>query len=114
MGQNSAEASLVRTIARGESVADIVAEAKALTFSSGNEVALVKLASGERALVMGGEGGITFENMEISRIFGHSHPYQLPATGPSSFDFGALRTLQQQSSYLLEHGQLTKFGLGPP
>jgi hypothetical protein len=32
MGQNSAEAALVRTIGRGEKVADIVAEAKVLTF----------------------------------------------------------------------------------
>jgi hypothetical protein len=56
MGQNSAEASLVRTIARGEKVADIVKEGAQLTYASGNEVALVKLASGERALVMGGPG----------------------------------------------------------
>ena len=64
--------------------------------------------------MMGGPGGISFENMELTRIFGHSHPFELPMTGPSSFDVNALRALGQQSSWLYEHGDLIKFGLGNP
>lgn len=111
LGGETAPMQVIRTIGKGESLADIINEAKGLTFSSGNEVALVKLASGERALVSGGPRGIEFAEGEITRVFGHTHPYDIPPTGPSDFDFHALQSLGQQSSYLLEHGQLVKFGV---
>ncbi len=112
MGESALGMSVVRTIERGERVADIINEVKQLTFTTGNEYAVVKLADGSRALVSGGPGGINFVEGQITRLFGHSHPYQLPATGPSHFDFIALQSLGQRSSYLLERGQLTKFSRG--
>lgn len=109
-GGDFAAMQVLRTIQQGETIADIVSEAKAITYTTGNEVALVKLASGERALVTGGTGGINFEDGQITRLFGHTHPYQVPPTGPSASDVQALQSLGQQSSYILEHGQLFKFG----
>ena len=103
---------VVRTIEHGEKIANIISEAKMLTFSTGNEHALVKLATGERALVSGGPGGITWDLGQVSRVFGHTHPYELPPTGPSASDFAALDALGQRSSWLLEHGLLTRFGKG--
>lgn len=101
--------SSVRTIGRGEKLADIIDEGKRLTFETGNEHALVKLANGDRAIVAGGPGGIEFTS-DVSRVFGHTHPYQLPITGPSSADFSMLASYGQRSSWLLEHGALTRFG----
>jgi len=109
-GGDFAAMQVLRTIQQGEKISDIVAEAKAVTYTTGNEVALVKLASGERALVTGGQGGINFADGQITRLFGHTHPYQVPPTGPSAFDVQAIQSLGQQSSYILEHGQLFKFG----
>jgi len=101
---------VVRTVARGEKIADIVAEGKALTFSTGNEHALVRLASGERAIVSGGPGGISnLDDLGVDLIYGHTHPYHVPPTGPSAEDFSALEQLGQSSSHVLEHGALTKF-----
>ncbi len=107
---NFAQMRILRNIQPGEKIADIIAEAKGITFTTGKEVALVKLASGERVLVTGGTGGIQFGDGVITRIFGHTHPYDLPPTGPSDFDFEALQALGQQRSYIVEHGQLIKFG----
>jgi hypothetical protein len=104
---------VLRTIQPGETIADIMEEAKGITFTTGNEVALVKLAPGERALVTGGTGGITWSEGEVTRLFGHTHPYDIPPTGPSAFDMQALQQLGQQNSYILEHGQLIKFGIKP-
>ena len=50
---------MLRQIAHGERVADIIAEAKALTFATGNEHALISLTSGQRVLVSGGRQGST-------------------------------------------------------
>jgi hypothetical protein len=108
-GTGSAPMSVVRNIGRGEKVADIVAEVKELTFSTGNEHAVVKLATGERAIVSGGPTGITWESGQVTRLFGHSHPYHLAPTGPSPADISTLGVLGQRSSYLLEHGELTRF-----
>lgn len=66
--------SLVRIIGKGEKVDDIINEAKGLTWTSKQEHALVTLADGRRALVSGGEGGITFQRGQIKRVFGHTHP----------------------------------------
>jgi hypothetical protein len=104
-----ADMNIVRTIEKGEKVQNIINEAKSLTFMTGNEHALVKLSSGERALVSGGSRGIEFKEGQITRLFGHTHPYELTKTGPSKADYDALRTLGQKSSYLLEQGSLSKF-----
>lgn len=109
-GGEFGEAVVVRTIGRGERIAALVNEAKALTFQTGREHALVKLATGERVLVSGGTGGITFAEVQITRIFGHTHPYHLLSAGPSAtFDIPMLEALRHRSSYLLERGVLQKF-----
>ena len=105
----SAPAAIVRVIRPGEKIADIVAEGKALTFETGTEHALVSLANGERVIVSGGPTGIDLSALNVRRLIAHSHPYHLAPTGPSPADFSALETLGQRSSYLLEHGTVTKF-----
>jgi hypothetical protein len=65
---------IVRTLPPG-TAGGVVGEARALTFATGNEHALVRLATGERALVSGGPGGIDFGVGQVTRIIGHSHPY---------------------------------------
>lgn len=112
MSQNAADMTVVRTLGRGERVADIIDEGKRLTFTTGNEHALVKLADGSRAIVSGGRGGINFASGQVKRLFGHTHPYHLPSTGPSAADFQALHSLGQRSSYVLEHGIITRFSTG--
>jgi hypothetical protein len=107
----SAPASIVRSIAHGERIADLVAEGKALTFSTGNEHALVRLSTGERVLVSGGPTGIDLGGLSVERLIAHSHPYHLPPTGPSAADLGALKQLGQRSSFLLEHGHIIRFFL---
>ena len=109
MGGGRASATVLRQIAHGERVADIIAEAKALTFATGNEHALISLTSGQRVLVSGGPTGINLSGLPVRNIIGHTHPYHLAPTGPSAFDFAALRQLGQSASYLLEHGVLHKF-----
>jgi RHS repeat-associated protein len=108
-GSGAQSMTVVRAIGKGERVADLINEAKTLTYTTGNEHAVVTLADGTRAIVSGGEGGITFAEGQVTRIFGHTHPYQLPPTGPSGADFAALELLGQRSSYVLEHGQLIRF-----
>jgi hypothetical protein len=108
-GGEAAEMAVVRTIQRGEKLSDIINEGKALTFETGNEHALIKLATGERALVSGGPGGINFAEGSVSRIFGHTHPYGTAAVGPSGLDRLALQRLGQGSSWLVEGGTITKF-----
>lgn len=112
MGGGIARMTVVRTISRGEKVADIIAKAKELAWTTGNEHALVKLASGERALVAGGPGGIEFAEGEITRIFGHTHPYGRGTFGlPSVEDVSALGKLGQVTSYILDNGILRKFSV---
>lgn len=101
---NSAPATIVRTIQQGEKIADIVNEAKALTFQTGNEHAVVTLANGQRALVSGGPGGIRFEAGAITRIFGHTHPTGAPA---SAADFEATAQLGQSKQYVFHGGEVT-------
>jgi RHS repeat-associated protein len=111
VGDDYAPMQVLRVIQRGEKIADIMNEAKAYTFSTGNEAALVKLSSGERALVSGGSGGIDLGEGAVTRLFGHTHPYDAPSLGPSSYDIQAIKLLGQRSSYILERGQLIKFGI---
>ena len=100
---------IVRIVAKGEKIVDIVQELKQLTYSSGNEHALVKLVSGERVIFADHSTGMRWAAGEITRLIIHSHPYHTPPPGPSNFDFAALEFLGQPSSWLLEHGSLTKF-----
>jgi hypothetical protein len=114
-GTRYAPMSVVRNIERGEKIANIVNEIKELTLTTHKEHALVKLASGKRAIIAGGEEGITRLSGQVTRIFGHSHPYHLAPTGPSSLDLSALESLGQRSSYLFEHGILSRFrSVGQP
>ena len=103
-GGNSARMSVVRTISKGEKVDDLVNELKGLTWTSGNEHAVVTLANGERAIVSGGPGGITFKVGEIQNLFGHTHPTSAP---PSSADAEALTELGQSKQYVLHGGEIT-------
>ena len=84
-------------------------EMKSLTFQTGNEPAVVTLSSGQRGIVSGGIRGISFSSGEVMTLYGNSHPYDCLSTGPSIEDYQALNYLNQRSSYLLEHGKLTKF-----
>ncbi len=95
---------LVRIIKKGEKLDDIINEGKALTWTTGNEHALVKLANGERALVSGGPGGISFQEGQIQKLFGHTHPTSAP---PSSADFEATKLLGQTKQYVLHGGETT-------
>jgi uncharacterized protein RhaS with RHS repeats len=101
---NSATASIVRIIQSGESVADLINEGKGLTFTTGNEHAVVTLANGDRALVSGGPGGIDFAEGEVTRIFGHTHP---PSAPPSAADFEATLQLGQSKQYVFHGGEVT-------
>jgi RHS repeat-associated protein len=100
----SASMQTVRIIQKGEKIDDIINEAKALTFMTGNEHALVKLANGNRALVSGGPGGIRLPRDQIQRIYGHTHPTAAP---PSAADFRSLQELGQSKQYIFHGGQVT-------
>ena len=105
---NSA-AQLVRYISRGERLGSIVNEMKALTYSAGNEHALVKLQTGARAIVSGRQRAVDFANMKITRLYAHTHTYFENQIGPSNADISFIRSLGQVSSYLIERGQIYKF-----
>jgi RHS repeat-associated protein len=108
-GGDIAEMTFVRAVSHGESLGSIANDLKQFTFSTGNEHALVKLASGERAIVAGGPGGINFAEGQITRLYAHTHPFQSLATGASAADRVTIQALGQRSSFLLEHGNITKF-----
>lgn len=112
MGGETASMSIVRTVGRGEKVADLLNEGKALTFQSGNEHALVRLANGERAIVSGGPGEIEFPQGVVSRVIAHTHPYGQGAIFASPADVAMLDAYGQQSSWLLSEGVLSKFWAG--
>ena len=103
-GGSSAPMQLVRTIQKGEKIDDIVTELMAATWTTGNEHAVVTLGNGERAIVSGGPGGITFKPGEIENIFGHTHPTSAP---PSSADQTALSRLGQSRQYVLHGGNVS-------
>lgn len=101
---------VVRRITPGETLDDIINELKRLTFTKDKEYAIVKLASGERAIVTGGRDGIMLPPHRIRRLLLHTHPYSRPATGfPSNEDRDCIAALGQRSSYILEHGVLFKY-----
>lgn len=103
-GGDAQPMSVVRIITKGEKVPDLINEGKALTWQTGNEHAVVKLATGERALVSGGPGGIKFAPGQVKIIFGHSHPTSAP---PSAADVTALQDLNQSKQYVFHGGQVT-------
>ncbi|CAN5680008.1 hypothetical protein BH11MYX4_BH11MYX4_50240 [soil metagenome] len=108
-GGASAPATLVREIQHGESVANIVQEAAQLTYESGGlEHAVISTQSGQRLLLQGGPGGMSFEGFAVRRVLGHTHP--MP-TGPSGADFMMLEQTGQRSSWIYElfGGGLTRF-----
>ncbi|HID74918.1 MAG TPA: hypothetical protein EYP56_02865 [Planctomycetaceae bacterium] len=99
---------IVREIKKGEKIADIVNEAKALTFTRNVEHALVKLKDGRRVLVSGGRHGIHLTD-DVTRVFRHTHAYSEWAGGPSLADLSVLRRLGQRHSYLFQRGQRIRF-----
>ncbi|MBW3539026.1 MAG: hypothetical protein KY476_02035 [Planctomycetes bacterium] len=103
---------IVRLIDREERVVDIIEEVKRLTFVTNREYAIVRLKDGTRAIVTGEADSIDLPIGLTVRLFGHSHPYSLPATGfASDEDREALRILGQRTSYILERGVLFKFAV---
>lgn len=112
-GSGAAEvesATVLREIAHGEKIKDIVSQVSSLREATGLEYAVVSRTNGTRALVYGGRGGIDFTNFPLRRILGHSHPLGYPT--PSAADFHLLESLGQRSSWLLEEG-LIRFGVRP-
>ena len=110
-GIDAAPMSTVRTIGRGEKVTDLVNEAKALTFTTGNEHAVVKLASGDRVLISGGPGGIDLTT-DVTLVYGHTHPYGVLSNGPSPGDYAMLDALDQPFSYVIDNGEVIRFNRG--
>jgi hypothetical protein len=108
LGKHIEDFRIHRIIGKGETVKELLEEFKRLTFMYG-EAAIVRLADGRRAIVLGGEEGINFGTGNVTRIYAHSHPYHLPRTGPSGDDFDALKSLDEEFSYLFEHGDLFRF-----
>ncbi len=101
-------ASLVRVISRGERVADLIDEVAGATYQDGLERAIISTMDGDRLIVQGGAGGMSFEGFDVRRVLLHTHPI---TTGPSSDDFNMLRTLGQRSSWIYElfGGGLSRF-----
>jgi hypothetical protein len=101
-------------IDNGESIADLINEAKTIAYETGNEVAAVSLQNGQRLLIGGGPGGISnLETLRVRRILGHIQPTRAFSAGPvvpSSADIEALQSLEQTHSYIYERGQLIRFG----
>ncbi len=118
-GSQTAPARFVRRILPGETIADLVNEGRALTWTEEAEHALVTLERTgpgrlERIMVSGGRDGIEFirqgDNLyvevggqlrQVRRIIGHTHPR---VTGPSDGDREVLRILEQVYSYIIEIG----------
>ena len=110
-GVDVAPMSTVRTIGRGERVTDLVNEAKSLTFTTGNEHAVVKLANGDRVLISGGSGGIKLTT-DVTLVYGHTHPYGVLSNGSSPGDYAMLDELDQPFSYVIDNGEIIRFNRG--
>jgi hypothetical protein len=83
---------------------------KELTFTTGNEHALVTLANGDAAIVSGGPGGINFAEGEITGMTAHTHPYTDVNFGPSKLDIQSIEKLGQPQSIILQRGTVCVFG----
>jgi urease gamma subunit len=111
-GRDVRNMKIIRQINKGEKITDIIDEARQLTYFDDIEHAVVSFKNGDRFLVSGGRHGIDIPKNQVDqirRIIGHTHPYSLPITGPSGPDIDGLFQLGQKSSYLFEHGELSKF-----
>jgi RHS repeat-associated protein len=97
------EMAIVRLVETGKDVSwnGLKTELKTLQYTTGNEHALVRLANGDRAIVSGGETGISFSSGQVDFIWAHTHPIG-PSVGPSAADFSMLKTLGQSSSYVYD------------
>lgn len=101
---------VVRSIGKGEKLANLLEELVARTWTKEQEHAIVSLKNGQRIMVSGGTKAINFESMSesIKRVLVHTHTN---TTGPSVFDFQMLTRTGQKSSWIYEllGGGLTKF-----
>jgi hypothetical protein len=94
-----------KILPQGAKVTDILNDVKGMTWTSGNEHAVVRLADGQKAIVSGGPRGIFFKPGQIKTLFGHTHP---TSAGPSLADSEALRILGQSRQYVVPGGQITR------
>lgn len=101
--------------ATGQSLDELVDTAKRLTYMNDVEHSVFRMKDGTLQMFSGGRDGIKIGSIidEIKTWVGHTHPYSLPPTGPSPGDFAVLDRLGQKSSWLLEHGEFTKFWRKP-
>ena len=102
----------VRDVDPREPVAEVVNEAKALTWAHRAEHALLRVDSGQLVLVRGGADGISFEaegseiyvdldgnRRRVTLLAWHTHPRP---TGPSDHDRAFLKALGQKESLIYE------------
>jgi RHS repeat-associated protein len=99
-----------RILDQGSKITDIVNDVKGMTWMTGNEHAVVRLANGQKAIVSGGPGGISFQPNQIRTLFGHTHPLPAP---PSAGDYNFLRIypfyfdrIGQSRQYVISGGQI--------
>ncbi|MCG8576699.1 MAG: hypothetical protein MI810_17605, partial [Flavobacteriales bacterium] len=97
---------IVNPIHKGAKIADLIDNAKRLTYITGNEHALVGFNNGTRALVSGGAGGIRFDS-NVKIIFGHTHPAVRGGAAfnqPSIWDYNSIFMLNQSKQRVLIPG----------
>lgn len=93
-----------KIIPQGSKIKDTVNDVKGMTWVTGNEHAVVRLTSGQKAIVSGGPGDISLKSGQIKTLFGHIHPTNAP---PSSRDYEALKALGQSKQCVIHGGQTT-------
>jgi hypothetical protein len=83
-------------------------------YDLGAEHALVTLKGAGRAIIGGGEGGITnLDQLGVENVIAHTHPhYDINGMNASEDDLNMLRSLGQQQSMIYWHGEVWQFGLG--
>jgi hypothetical protein len=109
-GLERAPGAFVRNVGPHENMGALCEELCSLTYASGREHALVNTSSGFQ-IHAGGATGIDLSS-DVTQVLAHTHPYHLPALGPSADDVAMLSQLGQSTSILLEHGQTILFGRG--
>lgn len=102
------DGSIVREIAHGEKIDDLISEVAGRTYELSREQAIVSLNNGTRVIIEGGEEGIRLGAFDIRRVLLHTHPY---TTGPSLADRAMLGAYGQRSSWVYElfGGGLSRF-----
>ena len=108
-GGGSLPMTVEQILPQGSKISNIVNDVKGMTWMTGNEHAVVRLANGQKAIVSGGPGGIYFRHGQIRTLFGHTHPTTAP---PSLGDFNFLRSYRffggsvgQSRQYVIHGGQ---------